>query len=59
MSAGIWFWILFVLCVFFNVFFNWPADPNKPQAWGPFGGSLLLFVLIGLLGWGIFGAPLK
>ena len=62
MPAGIWFWIIYVLCVVFGLWAWWPAAPPQGQAWGgfrPLGGILVIFILIGLLGWEVFGPPLK
>ena len=56
MSAGIWFWIIYVLCVLFGAWVDWP---QSPEARWPFGRTLVIFVLLGLLGWGIFGPPIK
>lgn len=57
MSPGVWFWLLYVVSFIFGAANNWPHDPARGY-WGV-GWSLVLFVLIGLLGWGVFGAPLK
>lgn len=53
MSAGHWFWIIYVICAIFGGFTLWGADRRF------FGGGLVIFILIGLLGWGMFGPPLK
>lgn len=52
MQLQLLFWILMLLWAFFGVFNAWPAA-GQPR--GPFVGSLLLFILIGLLGWQTFG----
>jgi len=52
MTAGIWFWILYVLSLVLTGFWNWPFN----QAHAPWG---LIYILIGLLGWGVFGAPIR
>jgi hypothetical protein len=57
MSAGIWFWIIYVLCVIFGMWSEWPAGPNGNYR--PLGGRFAVFVLLGLLGWGVFGPPIK
>jgi len=59
-SAGQWFWIIYVICLIFGVFLNWPVggDANSPYRWRPLGWSVVLFVLLGLLGWGVFGPPI-
>ena len=55
MSAGIWFWLIYVICVVFGMWSEWPSDNN----YRPLGGRFVVFILLGLLGWGIFGSPLK
>ncbi len=57
MSAGIWFWLIFVLCFVFHGLGEAGTIESGPK-WG-WPRSIVLFVLIGLLGWGIFGSPLK
>jgi len=58
MAAGIWFWILFVITLIFGL---WGMNPWRPAGtpWAPFGGWLVLFILIGILGWGVFGPPIR
>ncbi len=51
MSKGLLFWVLMVLSV---VFWGWGRPWTAPD-YGPFGTSLLLFVLMFLLGWQVFG----
>lgn len=58
MSIGFLFWLLMVLAVFFNVYVGWPK-PDSPAGFKPLGGSLLLFVLLFLLGWAVFGFVIK
>lgn len=43
---------------------NWPAGGSNPgnpnytgRAMGPLGGTLLLFLLLLVLGWAVFGKP--
>lgn len=53
MSAGIWFWIIFVLFLllgFFGIYWwGWPL-------WS---GGLIVVILLGLLGWKVFGPPIQ
>jgi hypothetical protein len=58
MSANIWFWLLWVLTLIFG---GWSMNPWQPapQSWAPFGSWLILFILIGILGWGVFGSPIR
>lgn len=60
MGAGVWFWILFVVFVILGLFFSWPYDTNAPGArFRPFGFGVVVLILIGLLGWGVFGPPIR
>jgi hypothetical protein len=54
MPIQIAFWILMLLGLIFGVF-NGPA----PFSWRGSAPSLILFLLIGILGWQVFGAALK
>lgn len=57
MTAGIWFWVLYVVSILLGGFGGWGVpEANRRYYWG---GGIVVFVLIGLLGWGIFGAPLR
>lgn len=57
MPAGLWFWLIYVICVLFGMWSEWPSPPNTNYR--PLGGRLVVFVLLGLLGWAVFGSPLK
>ena len=59
MDKGVWFWIIYVIFVILGLFFNWPAPPYQPNAFRPFGWSVVVLILIGILGWGIFGPPIR
>lgn len=52
MAAGIWFWIIFVICLLFGVYFTY----TNVHA---LGGGIVVFVLLGLLGWKVFGPPIQ
>lgn len=58
MKVGVLFWILMLVWLLFGVWAYWPAA-GSVVAVGPVGGSFLLFVLVGILGWKVFGAPLQ
>lgn len=51
MSLGLIFWILMLIWLVFS----WPGVNFGP----PWGSSLLLFILLLLLGWAEFGAPIR
>jgi hypothetical protein len=57
MSKGVWFWVIWVLAVlaYFGVFaFGWGGP-----IYGPVGQGVILFVLVGLVGWQVFGPPIQ
>ena len=58
MSAGIWFWLLWVLTLIFG---GWGMNPWRPAGvpWAPFGSWRVLFILVGLLGLHVFGSPVR
>jgi hypothetical protein len=51
MPIGLAFWILMLMWLVFGM---WNAWPNHYVV----GGNLLLFILLLLLGWKVFGTPL-
>ena len=57
MAMGLIFWIIMLLWLIFALAwnFNWVAMGQH----GRLGNSLLLFVLFLLLGWQVFGAPVR
>lgn len=60
MRAGIWFWIIYVICLLFGIWFSWPTGQAVGLVhFAPLGGSLIVFILIGLLGWKVFGPPVQ
>lgn len=52
MTLGFLFWLLMLLAFIFNGWWNWPSDRAN---YGPFGGSMFVFVLLFILGWRVFG----
>lgn len=56
MAIGLAFWVLMLLWLVFGLAWNWPGTPIGP--YGPIGNTVLLFVLLVLVGWRVFGAPL-
>lgn len=51
MPKGILFWVIYIICLLFCLWAFWPLS------WSA--STLVLFVLIGLLGWAVFGAPVQ
>lgn len=58
MSRALLFYILLLLWLLFGLWVHWPV-PGQTVALMPIGGNLLLFVLFLLLGWQVFGPPIK
>jgi len=57
MPIGILFWVLMILWLVFGLY--WNRRDLRGGNYGVVGGDLILFVLLGLLGWRIFGAVLQ
>jgi hypothetical protein len=54
MTFGLLYWILMLIWFLFGLYFSW-----GPGRYPLVGGHLLLFILLLLLGWKTFGAPVK
>jgi hypothetical protein len=52
MSMQLIFWILMLVWLVFGWF-----GPQLNARWAPMGSTLLLFILLLILGWQVFGAP--
>lgn len=58
MGANIWFWLIYVIVGIFGMLGVSPwGDRYGP--WAPFGGWLILFILVGILGLHDFGSPIR
>ena len=57
MEISLLFWILYLIALVFSLSASWPSGPGV-AGWRPFGGSLLMFILVGILGWAQFGAAI-
>jgi hypothetical protein len=53
MTLGLAFWILMLIWLVFGFAWHW----GMVGIYGPVGGTVLLFVLLFLLGWKVFGPP--
>lgn len=53
MSIGMLFWLLMILWLIFGLY--WNRTDLQGGKYGVVGGNLLLFVLLFLLGWKVFG----
>ena len=59
MQKGLLFWILMLFWLVVGLWGFWPAGGVGTAAYGTLGWGLVLFLLISLLGWKVFGAPLQ
>lgn len=57
MPMSMLFWFLFILWVLFGGYAYY--SPANPAWWRPFGGHILLGILIFLIGWHDFGFLVK
>lgn len=55
MTLGLAFWIIMLVWLVFGLAFHFGYLGGP---YGFVGSTLLLFILFGLLGWQVFGAPL-
>jgi hypothetical protein len=55
MSLSLIFWIGMFVWLLFGLWSNWPVGPGTAK---PLAGSVLLFILLLVLGWQVFGAPI-
>ncbi len=58
MQKGLLFWILMLLWLLVGVWGIWPATGGIVP-YGTVGWGLVLFLLVSLLGWKVFGPPLQ
>jgi hypothetical protein len=57
MPLGILFWIIYVIAVPFGIWSNYAAaDPLWTRRAGAYG---VLWLLVGFLGWSVFGSVVK
>lgn len=57
MPIGILFWVLMILWFIFGLYVG--REDIQGGKYGVLGGSLLLFVLLALIGWKLFGPVLQ
>lgn len=56
MTRGFLFWLLMLLWLVFSLYWYWPAGG---VGYVVLGLPLLLFVLLALLGWSVFGPAVR
>ena len=57
MTLALIYWILMFLWLIFGIWSNYGTI--RSGQWYPFGGNLLLWILLLILGWATFGAPIR
>ncbi len=57
MPIGLLFWVIYIIAVLFGLWANYA--PGQPFAIRPFGGYLVLWILVGILGYEVFGAAVR
>ena len=57
MPIGIWFWVFYVLAILFGTWLNY--EPAQPLWFRRAGAYAVLWLLVGLLGWRVFGSVVK
>lgn len=57
MPLGILFWVIYVVSVLLGVWANYV--PGQPFGFRSFSGYLVLWVLVGMLGWHVFGPVVR
>ena len=55
MTLALIFWILMLIWLGLSLLSYWPNSPATP----PWIGTAFLFLLILILGWGVFGPPVR
>jgi hypothetical protein len=56
MTLGLAYWILMLLWLVGGLYYGFAISPGNHYL---LGGNLLLFILLVLLGWQTFGAPIR
>jgi hypothetical protein len=59
MSMGLLYWILMLFGLAFGLWANWPKEAVTGAAVKPLGGTVILFLLLLVLGWKVFGPPVQ
>lgn len=57
MSLGLAYWVIFIIGVVVYGLGQWGGPPF--QRWGVAGGGIIGFLLFLIVGWAVFGAPIR
>lgn len=56
MSSGLAFWIIMLIWLLFSTWSAWQAQAGQWPFWS---GNFVVFALLLLLGWKVFGPPIN
>lgn len=54
MPLKVWFWVIYVIAILSGLWSNYEA--NQPLWYRKAGAYLVLWILVGILGWEVFGS---
>ena len=55
MTIGLLFWVIMLILLLFGFWGARPAGGTGPWNWTSFGASFIVWILLALLGWQVFG----
>lgn len=55
MSISLLFWVIMIIWFLFGIWQSWPITGTNGRT---VGGHIVLFILLALLGWQVFGAAI-
>ena len=57
MTLAVWFWLFYVLSLVFGIWSEYRPGTPYPFYRGAWYG--VLYILLGILGWKVFGSPIQ
>ncbi len=58
MTLAVWFWLFYVISIVFGIWDGWVpvagANPYARRGW-----YVVLYLMLGCLGWKVFGSPVQ
>lgn len=56
MPISMLFWAIYIIAIVFGFWLSYDGQPTWPRR---FGGYVVLWILVGILGWRVFGSAIK
>ena len=56
MGLGLLYWILMLIWLVFSIWWHFPFQAGRGGYWP---SNIFLFVLMTIIGWAVFGAPVR